>query len=458
MSNKKIIQDILPAQKRTVTRGTSSREHVSHIRDIAIDRTPARARERAGDHTPEKVLAPQRHEPRIHTLEETMPNLSEGRRKPRYLVWISSFVAMGLLAIAFSIILSGASLVVYPKKESAYFNGSIRADYTPEAPLTFEMMTLSESMDKTIPSVKEASVKEFAKGEVTISNTYSPDSQRLIANTRFETPDKKIYRIREALEVPGLTKNAKGEVVAGKITATVYADAPGEEYNIASAKMTIPGFSGSPRFAGFEATTNGPITGGYNGIKRIADEAVVVSAREEMKSELLSKLEKRLYAEKKEGFYVSPNLSIIEVTSGDPINAPVGESVVLEERITAHYFMIPELAFAKMLAKAGLADYENEDVVVDNLFDLEITLATPITEAVPDVKMLMIAVKGTPEFRWLFDAEALKGDLVGKNRQALHTVLSGYPSIDKAEVTLRPFWKQTFPVSPDDISIEEALD
>lgn len=365
---------------------------------------------------------------------------------------------MGILATAFSMILSGANVLVHPKKESAFFNGTIRADNSPNAPLTFEVMSLSDSKTEVIPAVKEASVKEYAKGEVTIINTYSEDSQRLIANTRFETADKKVYRIRDAVEVPGLTKKPNGDVVPGKIVATLYADAPGEEYNLASAKMTIPGFSGSPRFSGFEAVTNTPITGGYNGIKQIADDAVVTSTRAEMTTAILSSLEKKLQSEKKEGFYVDKDLVKVSVISAEPKNADVDNSVVVEEAIHADYIMLDERALAKAIANASLTDYNNEDVMIENLSDLEITLATPIPTDSATISSVQLSIKGTVEFRWLFDAEALKKDLAGKNRQALYTVLSGYPSIDKAEVTLRPFWKQAFPVDAKDISIDNVLD
>ncbi len=461
MRNKKVIQDILPASRRSPQKMASTREHISTIREIEIARPPHKNADEQYERPPLKKVQPIPKTPqrRLEREDYTQPISNEGRKRgPRYSIWISSFIAIGILAAAFSMILSGANVTVYPKKESAFFNGTIRADKAPDALLTFEVMSLTDTASEVIPSVKEASVKEYAKGEVTIINTYSPDSQRLIGNTRFETTDKKIYRIREAVEVPGLTKNTNGEVIPGKVVTTLYADAPGEEYNVQSAKMTIPGFSGSPRFSGFEAITNTPFTGGYNGIKRIADDAVITSTRSAMTSTLLESLEKKLLSEKKDGFYVNPDLVSVAIESAEPKNADSNESVLLEEKVTAHYIMLDELALAKALASATLTDYNNEDVSIENLSDLEISLATPISGDSTSISSVQLSIKGTVQFKWLFDAETLKNDLAGKNRQALYTVLSGYPSIDKAEVTLRPFWKQAFPVSAEDISINNALD
>ncbi len=462
MRNKKIIQDILPASGRTPIRKRSTPEPIpASIREIPVSRPQVRPTEEVYERPPIRRSPPVTAKPPQHIERHYQVDSEQDggqKRGPRYVIWISSFIAMGILATAFSMILSGANVLVHPKKESAFFNGTIRADNSPNAPLTFEVMSLSDSKTEVIPAVKEASVKEYAKGEVTIINTYSEDSQRLIANTRFETADKKVYRIRDAVEVPGLTKKPNGDVVPGKIVATLYADAPGEEYNLASAKMTIPGFSGSPRFSGFEAVTNTPITGGYNGIKQIADDAVVTSTRAEMTAAILSSLEKKLQSEKKEGFYVDKDLVKVSVISAEPKNADVDNSVVVEEAIHADYIMLDERALAKAIANASLTDYNNEDVMIENLSDLEITLATPIPTDSATISSVQLSIKGTVEFRWLFDAEALKKDLAGKNRQALYTVLSGYPSIDKAEVTLRPFWKQAFPVDAKDISIDNVLD
>lgn len=70
----------------------------------------------------------------------------------------------------------------------------------------------------------------FAKGKITIINTYSK-SQTLVERTRFETADGKLYRLDRRVVVPA------GE----RVTADVTADQPGATYAIGPTKFTIPG-------------------------------------------------------------------------------------------------------------------------------------------------------------------------------------------------------------------------
>jgi hypothetical protein len=67
-------------------------------------------------------------------------------------------------------------------------------------------------------------------------------------------------------------------------------------------------------------------------------------------------------------------------------------------------------------------------------------------------------VSGNAHIVWTFDEDKLKEDLAGRAKAALTTVLSGYPSIDKAEATLRPFWKRSFPDKIGKIKIEKNLE
>src|SRR3989338_4190473 len=108
-----------------------------------------------------------------------------------------------------------------------------------------------------------------AGGVVPVSTAYSPASQRLIANTRFEAPDGHIYRIRDSVTVPGMKQG-----VAGTVSATLYADSPGPAYNKSGGvSFTIPGFKNDPRDAKITARSEGALSGGF-----VGDETVVAPA------------------------------------------------------------------------------------------------------------------------------------------------------------------------------------
>ena len=66
-------------------------------------------------------------------------------------------------------------------------------------------------------------------------------------------------------------------------------------------------------------------------------------------------------------------------------------------------------------------------------------------------------LKGNAHLVWVFDQGTLESDLAGKSKGAFETILSGYPSIDEAEIVLRPFWRQTFPEKSEDIKVATVI-
>ena len=76
----------------------------------------------------------------------------------------------------------------------------------------------------------EETIGEEVTGKVKIINNYSKN-QPLVATTRLLTPDNKLYRIKNTINVPA----------GGSIEVEVYADKPGKEMAIGPSKFTIPG-------------------------------------------------------------------------------------------------------------------------------------------------------------------------------------------------------------------------
>ena len=95
-----------------------------------------------------------------------------------------------------------------------------------------------------------------------------------------------------------------------------------------------------------------------------------------------------------------------------------------------------------------------EHVTVQNLEDLAFTFKDKETTNPSNSTNLSFFLRGTPRVVWVFDEETLRGDLVGKPKSELKTLLSGFPSINKAEVVLRPVWKRTFPKDVKNIKVE----
>ena len=65
------------------------------------------------------------------------------------------------------------------------------------------------------------------------------------------------------------------------------------------------------------------------------------------------------------------------------------------------------------------------------------------------------SVTGSATVLWRTDETALKADLIGKNKKDISSILNNYPTVASANVTVRPFWKSSFPDDGAKISVKK---
>ncbi len=100
----------------------------------------------------------------------------------------------------------------------------------PRATVSGEVKELEISVEANYPASGEEFGGEAISGRVRIINNYNK-SQALVATTRLLSPDNKLYRIKEAVNVPA----------GGEAEVEIYADKPGPDMAIAPTTFTIPG-------------------------------------------------------------------------------------------------------------------------------------------------------------------------------------------------------------------------
>jgi len=377
-------------------------------------------------------------------------------RSSRFALWFVAIIVIVVLVLAFSLLFSGAKLVITPRQSDtlvdARFNAAINADV---GELTYEIMTIEKDFSKKIPATGKEEIEEKASGKIIVFNDFNTSNQRLIKNTRFETPEGLIYRIDKSVTVPG-QKTENGEKVPGSIEVTVYADEVGDKYNIGLTDFTIPGFEGSPRFDSFYARSNTPMTGGFVGEKLSADPDDLAVAREEIHEELQKQLFSEAYSQKPDEFYLFEDTIFVEFKSEPSIES--GDEVEVVEKAILYGVLFNKEKFASHIAKNTIALFDDESVEISDINTLAVTVSDKDTARPWEDEEFEFTVGGNTHIVWTFDERKLKEDLAGRAKAALTTVLSGYPSIEQAEVVLRPFWKRSFPDNIDKIRIEQILE
>lgn len=288
---------------------------------------------------------------------------------------------------------------------------------------------ITKTVTKTLPATSEQQVEKQASGKIKIINSHKETPQELVKNTRFQTPNGLIYRIRDSIVVPGYTMNGSS-IVPGTLEVEVFADSAGEEYNTSNAKFTIPGFSGKEQFEKIVAESVGNISGGYIGIQKVVSD----EAKEQAEKELQEELKKQVEDTKNQSteYVLVPNMETLSF--GEIQDKPEGNSVVLSlsASVEAYSFVKKELSdFIGQNSVSEASTTDSFDVDMQNL--------------IFSIEESAIKIVGNTQIIWNTDTEKLKEDFANKKRSEISVVIDSYKSLEKANAKLSPFWKSKFP-------------
>ena len=181
------------------------------------------------------IRRPQPQTRRVEKRRKNSSNLS---------IWISIIVLLVILALAFSFLFSGATVTVTPKQQDVFIDGVFS---TGDDLLKFNVMKVEETLSDTVKATEKEYVEERASGTIVVYNNYNSAQHNWIKNTRFETPEGLIFKVRKSMTIPG-RETVDGKVVPGSVEITVTADEPGVEYNIGLTDFVIPVFKGKMQY------------------------------------------------------------------------------------------------------------------------------------------------------------------------------------------------------------------
>ncbi len=353
-----------------------------------------------------------------------------------------------ILGLLLSTVFAGASITIYPRTETVTLPATLQAQ--PNAPvgaLSYKTITMTRSSSVSVPAQGTQRVSRPATGIITISNNYSTASQRLIPNTRFEASDGKMYKIRDAVVVPGMT-NGK----TGTVSVPIYASSPGPDYNkAAGAVFTIPGFKGDPRYAKFSAKSDDAIAGGFIGDEPAVASADLATAKTTLQQKLDAEVRAAATGEIPEGYVAVPGT--LEVSFADLVQTPgSNKTATITQSATATGVIIRQTDLAGIIAKNEVDQYQGEAVLFGDVSEMNMTLAS--TSKRQD-GTITLALSGKATLIWQFDQNAILSALVGKNKAELQTVIQSFKSaVAKADVSIRPFWQGKFPSDAAKIKIK----
>jgi len=434
--NKKVLQDVVPPKRS--------------IQDIPIPEGKNRKMTKKSDLAGRKPIG---------FFGSSKSNKTKKIKKKFFF----SIILLAVLGFLFFLLMSSNVVItIIPLQSEQRVDASFVAVSEKETGgVPFDIMLVDEIGSKEVQPTSEEIVKEKASGQIMIFNNFDKNTQRLIKNTRFEMADGLIYRIQNSIVVPGQAVDSNGDTIPGSIEVTVYADQPGEEYNIGLSDFTVPGFEGSERFDKFYARSKTVMTGGFEGVKKIASEESIANAQLEIRSELEAKLTQEILSKIPENFilYEEEGLFVRSNFMGTVDSEEVSDGMIsAREKVSVYAIIFDIENLNKQIANDTLADYQGEDIAITNLKDLKFEIKNrdevePWTEG-----RFVFSLKGEANFEWLFSEDELKNDFVGQPKSETNNILANYNGIESAEVEITPFWKNSFPRSTSQIQIIKQLE
>jgi len=371
------------------------------------------------------------------------------RRSGRF--WLFALGVAVLVAIGgvlVSTVFAGARVTVYPRTETVVLPATLQAQANaPAGVLPYQTVSVTRSASQSVPAQSVQKVSRPASGVVTVSNAYSSASQRLIANTRFEAPDGRIYRIRDSVTVPGMKQG-----VAGTVSATLYADSPGPAYNKSGGvSFTIPGFKNDPRYAKITARSEGALSGGFVGDEPVVAPADLAAAKAALQKQLDGDVRAAAAQAIPDGFAAVPgSLDIVFADVTQTIGAD--KTAQLTEGATATGIIVRKNDLASAIAHKAVAGYKGEAVLFGDEEQMSFSLspATKRNGGGP----VTLTLSGSATLVWQFDPEALKAALAGKDKKEVPAVAKAFePAVAKMNAAIKPFWQGKLPQDPAKIKV-----
>jgi hypothetical protein len=386
--------------------------------------------------------------------------IDEGYQKSNHRgLWYVAGLAVIILAFALTFVFSVAKVYVTPRQGTVSLSGPLLAQKESKDGLTFQMVVLEDDKSVNIPAGEEKYIEQKAVGKVRFFNTHSASAQKLLIDTRLTSPDGNIYKTKTAVTIPG-DKIQNGKVVAGTVDVDVYADSAGDSYNIPTdTTLKILGFKTSDKYNDIYAKSITGIEGGFKGNKPDISDEDLKNNEDKLRADLQVSLVEKAKSQLPDGFIMYDKAVItsfdqpVITMSDDGVNAEITQ----HGTINAIIFKISELS--KALVGNIVDEADKDNVTVSNINDLNIELDK--NSAVQDLTLMQdiqINITDSIAVVWNVDKDELSKALVDTKKKDFISNMAKFKNIEKAELTLKPFWKVALPSKASSIKIVNTLD
>lgn len=416
------------------------------------------------------------------------------KKKPKFVIVapnrhaLIALVSISLVILLFIvyIALPGATIYITPSATKleksvnitlADFNKN-KAELDTHPSHMIASFPISTNVNKSI--VHSSTGKQFsdrganASGVITIYNT-SGNAWPLIAETRFQTEDGIVFRIKEAINVPAASTSGPGTVEAFVTADQLDANGliVGEKGNIEPTRFFLPGLKGDSQSKVY-AENSAPLTGGVTDYIAFVSDEDLNAAEARLRDELVQSAIEELEIAVKEKADLSggdityvllegenaikvgePILNIDRGISGKEMKEFEVSGEVLVEGVFYDKDAMLEILKSELLLKKSPQKEllsVNDDSTSYRIFEWD--------QASGKIK-LTANIKGIEQYEIDPDLEngaklleKIKEHIVGSDIEEAKLYIQNLPEVNKVEIESWPVWSPTVPSIPDNIDFD----
>lgn len=441
------VQDIIPGNHRSVrdipARTTIPKEEVPKREQvIKIHR----------EHTPEPVPDQKKNTP-----------IKKKRTTRRGFPWIIGILGLVVIFAGLAFGISGhfasATFTLVPKVSTISVDGTYIIPNASSGTFGYEVVTLSGTASTTVPATQGAYTETKAQGSITVYNSYSAQSQRIVAGSRLTDASGLVYRLTSTIVVPGYTGSGSA-IVPGSIVTTMVAENPGDQYNISSSDpisdFNFVAYKDTPKYTGFYARLVSDMTGGFAGTRIVIAPTLLASTTLQIEKNLSTELRSKLATTVPTGYVMYPN--VYGSTFGTPaVTSLDAKTAVISAGVTVYGILFKQVDLAHFLSSASSSNlFGSFGYTTSNIDSLSVSLAN-VKDFSPITKTNLVAhITGSFSMVGTIPVDTLKQAFAGVSLSQTANILKNYSSvmdISQSSAEITPPWVGTVPSDQSRINI-----
>lgn len=315
--------------------------------------------------------------------------------------------------------------------------------------ISHESVTVELDSTDEVSANGTVKVERKASGKVVLYNAYNSAVQKLVIDTRLETPNGLIYKLKSAANIPG-QKTVNGKLVPGSVEVEVEASEAGEKYNQGFRDFNVVAYKGSDRYKGIYGRSKTPLSNGFLGtVPNIA--AKDISSSTSLIKEKINTKADQLFSQKAKDkgqnyVYIPSTKKVVFKDTQNEISKD-GKTAILKIEATATAVLFDSATLFAEIIK-NQSEQISEQIESDSNFDSSKEIVytgdfSKLNVVLEDETSLLVT--GTTSISSAIDVTKVTRAVSGLSKEQAIGAIKRLVELETIEIDIKPWWKKKLP-------------